>query len=118
LVYTAGLNGQGLYVLLNDQHGGFTEALVPHYSANSVTLADLNADGNLDAVVQSAGEWVRAFLGNGKGAFEIVQDRIPYTFLYYAAPQIGDVNGDGIPDLLMPMGSSIGIALGTGKGTF
>jgi hypothetical protein len=28
------------------------------------------------------------------------------------------VNGDGIPDLLLPGDGSIGIALGTGKGTF
>ena len=28
------------------------------------------------------------------------------------------MNGDGIPDLLLPADGSIGIALGTGKGTF
>jgi hypothetical protein len=32
--------------------------------------------------------------------------------------QIGDVNGDGIPDLILPSDGSIGIALGMGNGTF
>jgi hypothetical protein len=32
--------------------------------------------------------------------------------------QIGDVNGDSIPDLLLPGDGSVGIALGRGNGTF
>jgi hypothetical protein len=31
---------------------------------------------------------------------------------------IGDVNGDGIPDLLLPADGSLGIAYGLGNGTF
>jgi len=31
---------------------------------------------------------------------------------------VGDVNGDGIPDILMPSSGSLGIAYGTGDGGF
>jgi hypothetical protein len=37
--------GDGLYVLLNNQLGGFMQGVF------AVTLADLNGDGNLDAMV-------------------------------------------------------------------
>jgi hypothetical protein len=36
----------------------------------------------------------------------------------YDSGQIGDVNGDGNPDILLPADGSVGIALGEGIGTF
>jgi len=82
-------------------------------------LADLNADGNLDAVVeQSSNASAHIYIGNGKGGFTSGQNNIPYPFVDDLPAQIGDINGDGIPDLVLPADGSIGIALGTGKGTF
>jgi len=111
--------GHGLYVLLNNQHGGFTQSVVKKSGASqAVTLADLNGDGNLDAVVFLVStEDAFVYLGNGKGEFT------PITSLGWPGPdgivqQIGDVNGDGIPDVLMPADGSLGIALGNGDGTF
>jgi FG-GAP-like repeat len=82
-------------------------------------LADLNGDGNLDAVVTEDGNsTAHVYLGDGKGGFTSGQQNIPYPFVDELPAQIGDANGDGIPDLLLPADGSIGIALGTGKGTF
>jgi len=118
LAYVSGLGGNSLYVLLNNQHGGFTLNTVP-LTADlfSVMLADLNRDGNLDAVAQ-AEVTVSVYLGNGQGGFTAGQSTVAYPGPDPLPPQIGDVNGDGIPDLLLPADGSIGIALGKGDGTF
>ena len=108
-----------LYVLLNNQQGGFTLTTInDNLAPTAVMLADLNRDGNLDAVAAEFNATARIYLGNGKGGFSVSQSNIPYPFVDQLPPQIGDVNGDGIPDLLLPADGSIGIALGTGKGTF
>jgi hypothetical protein len=108
------------YLLINNHQGGFSESNLSNtdLAPTAVTFADLNADGNLDVVVTSEGAYANVYLGNGQGVFTISQNKIPYPFLDQLPAQIGDVNGDGIPDLLLPANGGIGIALGTGKGTF
>ncbi len=114
----AASGGAYTYVLLNNQQGGFTASIIAKEAPSAVSLADLNGDGNLDAVVttDAANAWV--FLGDGEGGFKLSQKNIPFPFVDQLPAQVGDVNGDGIPDLLLPGDGSIGIALGTGKGTF
>ena len=66
LVYVAGIDGGGLYVLLNNQQGGFT--LTGVRSKNgfiAVTLADLNGDGNVDAVATALTAFATVYIGNG-----------------------------------------------------
>jgi hypothetical protein len=120
LMFAGTADNPDLYLLLNNQQGSFTLTKMDDFSGapTSVVLADLNADGNLDAVVVNAGVTANIYLGNGEGAFTTGQVNIAFPYGYEAQPQIGDVNGDGIPDLLLPVAGSIGIALGTGKGTF
>ena len=61
---------------------------------------------------------MNVYLGNGKGSFKLSDSSIPYPFVDVLPPQVGDVNGDGMADLLLPANGSISIALGKGNGTF
>ncbi|MGA7446806.1 MAG: FG-GAP-like repeat-containing protein [Terriglobales bacterium] len=103
----------------------------------SVAVADLNGDGRMDLVVADGlndtyccGE-VAVLLGNGDGTF---QPAVVYGTGAYDASSVavGDVNGDGIPDLIAgnfclaenPQGGEcegygiVSVLLGNGDGTF
>jgi hypothetical protein len=59
-------------MLLNNQQGGFTvTSMTDNDGPISVMLADLNGDGNLDAVVTEDGNaTAHIYMGNGKGGFK------------------------------------------------
>jgi len=78
----------------------------------------LTGDGNLDAVVTMFNSTASVYLGNGHGGLTLSQQNIYYPAPDFIPLQVGDVNGDGIPDILLPADGSIGIALGKGNGTF
>jgi hypothetical protein len=101
-------------------------------SPYSVTVADVNGDGKPDALVANdcfdtncANGSVGVLLGNGDGTFQAPvayssggQDAI--------AVAVGDVNGDGKPDVLVAnhcfdttcANGSVSVLLGNGDGTF
>ena len=119
LIYVAGIDGGGLYILLNNQQGGFTLSTTHDTNGSSaLMLADVNGDGRLDAIEASEGAYAAIYLGNGQGGFTPGQTNIPYPFVDQLPAQTADVNGDGVLDLLLPANGSIGIALGMGNGTF
>ncbi len=90
-----------------------------------VAIADLNHDGVLDFVVtnqqfEGGGVWV--FLGHPGGTY--AKPVFYQTGNFPPAVSIGDVNGDGIPDLMV-LGQqyhreipSLFVLLGKGDGTF
>lgn len=87
----------------------------------ALQLSDLNGDGNLDAAFCIGGE-VGALLGNGDGTFQApIFTRVSSSYGFGFA--IGDMNSDGIPDLVVsnfPVAndSQMVIYLGSGDGTF
>ena len=117
-----------IYVLLNNQHGGFTESDFPAGSRrhlinpNQVLLVDLTGKGNLDIVVANTLGGAGAYLGGGSGTFTLKEDLVPANFtLGSSVVAVQDVNADGIPDLIMTQGgggSTLGIYLGKSDGTF
>ena len=75
---------------------------------SSVTLADMNGDGILDIIVinscgyidDCAQGTVSVLVGNGDGTFRLSSMNWSSGFLP-AAVAVGDVNGDGKPDMLV-----------------
>lgn len=73
-----------------------------------VRAADFDGDGNIDIVfVAESDEVHQLFLGDGKGGFTDASDRLP------AGSQgnglaVGDVNGDGLPDIVVGSTGEIG----------
>jgi hypothetical protein len=88
-------------------------------SPNSVTITDVNGDGNPDVIeVDSDSAQVSVLLGMGDGT---LAPRVSYptggTSLSVAA---ADVNGDHVLDLVVTNGDTdtVGVLIGKGDGTF
>lgn len=117
-------------LLLGDNCGGFrpgpegtvraSKGTKPH--THSVALADVNGDGNLDLLTTNADDnTVSVLLGDGGGRFapakgsSFAAGQHPYEGL-----SVGDVNGDGKPDVVVPNldGKAVTVLLGDGTGAF
>ena len=85
----------------------------------SVAIADINGDGNLDLVTaNNSSDDVSVLRGNGNGTFQPQQ-----TFAVGSLPfavAIADVNGDGDLDLVTAnqTSSDVSVLRGNGNGTF
>jgi hypothetical protein len=86
---------------------------------SQIVTGDFNRDGNLDlAVADTLKGGVAILLGNGDGTFQTA------THLPLNSPNalgVADVNGDGIPDLIVlgyTQSSPLTVFLGNGDGTF
>jgi hypothetical protein len=105
-------------VLLNNQQGGFT--LVPSKlnqieNAQQPVLADVNKDGKLDLIVGDVdGTGAYVYIGNGEGQFAF---RVALSGAFGAVNSynvVADVNGDGVPDILVLGFDTLGVYLGEG----
>ena len=84
--------------------------------AQSLAIADLNADGWPDLAVASFGGTVSVLLGNGDGTFAFQTD---FSTEYSASSvAIADLNADGRPDLATASSLTLSVLLGNGDGTF
>jgi VCBS repeat protein len=135
-IATGDLNGDGyldlvvanggdstVSVLFGNPDGTFQPAI--QFAAGngpvSVVIADFNGDGNLDIATANAGvseptRSVSVLLGDGKGNFGSPINSPTGT--YPMAMAVGDVNNDGIPDLVLAQETVITVLLGNGDGTF
>jgi hypothetical protein len=118
-------------VLLGNGDGSFQDPrnFSAGFSTIAPVVADLNGDGRPDLVLLytpaitlpgfpvSNGR-VLVFLGNGDGTFQQQPD-LP-AGAEPAAVAVADVNGDGVPDLVVANAGdgTVGVFLGHGDGTF
>lgn len=131
LVVTNDSEQTTLTVLLNKGDGTFGAPVgfpnLSGYDAPSVTLADLDHDGRLDAVVVhqfscfssgcSVGDSLSIWRGIGDGTFQTPQE-LHVGFAPYRV-QTADLNNDGNLDLGVAGGDGgVFILLGAGDGTF
>lgn len=121
-VAAAGFFGgsQNVGVLLGNGDGTLQSSLnYPLVHAPySIALADLNHDGDLDAVVGDTFGYLTVLLGDGSGGFKTEED-YPATG-GYAQVAVADFNGDGNPDVAFvssPLPSGVNVFLGNGDGT-
>jgi hypothetical protein len=125
----AASGGESIYVFLGKGNGTFTAGNT-YASINNqgyLTATDLDGDGNLDLYSGDATSGIfggdeftpnmgYALMGNGNGTF---QGAPTSTTAVYSGNNLGDFNGDGIPDLITnPGGPTFTVQLGTGKGTY
>jgi hypothetical protein len=87
--------------------------------SNSIVASDVNGDGKLDLVAATPNNGLFVFLGNGDGTF---QTPVNYSYARTSGCctgiAVGDLNGDGKPDLALPVNDGISILLNNGNGTF
>jgi hypothetical protein len=82
-------------------------------------LVDINGDGHLDLVATArlATPALHIWLGDGKGSFVPVKST--WTNIGYGALATGDINGDGLPDIVMASHfGGVQTLLSDGKGGF
>src|SRR5262249_54373581 len=114
--------------MLGDGHGGFTRARGSPFpigpSPYPIDVGDVNGDGHLDIVAPNSGpenRTVAVLLGDGRGGFRAAPGAPSATAAagpYHAV--LGDVNGDGKPDIVATHDdiNKISILLGDGRGGF
>jgi hypothetical protein len=114
-------NGNGTFTYSNTYTAPNSTALNP--GSNSLFVADFNGDGKLDLAALTPYNGVFIFLGKGDGTFQTAvgystaDPNHPSNTTAYGMA-VGDLNGDGKPDLAIAQSSGMVVLLNNGTGTF
>ena len=87
---------------------------------SGLAVADVNGDGKLDIVGLTPYNGVYVFRGNGDGTFQsgTVYATVSPNGGPVGAIAVGDLNGDGHPDIAVTAGAGLNVMLNNGSGTF
>jgi hypothetical protein len=133
-VVTTDLESNAVTILLGDGKGGFMEATGSPFPAGeapwSMAIGDINGDGKPDLAIlpyepdvrEPKNVGVTVLLGNGRGGFTKMPGS-PFSLAGCRGPDsvaIGDVNGDGLADIVANCGQNhrVMLYLGTRAGGF
>jgi len=120
-------HGKGLTLTLTGTGtGAFAPAGGSPYAAGthaeSLALADINGDGSADLATanDASSGTVSVLLGDGTGAFAPASGSPVTTGSYTGSLVVGDVNGDGQPDVAAANfgDDTVSVLLGDGAGAF
>ncbi|RSK25244.1 LamG-like jellyroll fold domain-containing protein [Hymenobacter metallilatus] len=106
----AGGSGRGNFPASTTINGGF--------SPRSLSVGDVNGDGNLDLLTAGSGNTVNVLLGNGAGGFTAgTAASVPISPNTLA---LGDLDADGDLDIMTGnfSGGQVSVRLNNGSGTF
>ncbi len=120
-----------LFVILGNGNGTFQapRSIALPAGGWGVAVGDFNGDGVPDLVATTPADGgVSIFLGKGDGNFTPVNNPVSGTLPTATASvpafgatsvTVGDINGDGKPDVIVGLGgaASVGVLLGNGDGT-
>jgi len=134
-IYSPGPNSE-VNIFLGNGDGTFTYSgtyTAPNSSdgnpgSNSLYVADFNSDGKLDLAALAPYNsqnisCVYIYLGNGDGTFQTavaystIDPNHPNNINVYGMA-VGDLNGDGKPDIAVTQSSGMAVLLNNGYGTF
>lgn len=98
------------HLFVNNGQGNFTDetssrlpAIVNPSFINDAVFGDLNKDGYVDIILAySSGQSVRLLLNDGRGNFnDVTLTNLPNVSGNAVSMDLGDSNGDGMPDIII-----------------
>ncbi|WKZ56153.1 MAG: FG-GAP-like repeat-containing protein [Bdellovibrionota bacterium] len=111
--------GSTIAVNLANPSGGFiavrTQGVA--HSITSVTLGDVNGDGNLDVITGSSAGTIHLNLGTGTNVLGATSS-VGSTSGAISSVKVGDFNGDSKLDIAAGSNAALGTFLGNGAGAF